>query len=234
MRAAKGHEVDPRSLQYKSGDSFKIAARGKSNQLAIFLDSTGRAYSLPAHTLPSARGQGEPVSGKVNPPSGASFEGVVIGEDSRDVLLASDAGYGFVAKVGDLISKNKSGKAVLRLPKDSIVLPAVMVNDYDSDMIVSVTNEGRMLMFPLKELPRLAKGKGNKIISIPTARVVDRIEFVVAMTVVTEEDTLTVYAGRRHHNLKPADLGHYRGERGRRGNKLPRGFQNVDRIEVAD
>ncbi len=234
MRAAKGHEVDPRSLQYKSGDSFKIAARGKSNQLAIFLDSTGRAYSLPAHTLPSARGQGEPVSGKVNPPSGASFEGVVIGEDSRDVLLASDAGYGFVAKVGDLISKNKSGKAVLRLPKGSIVLPAVMVNDYDSDMIVSVTNEGRMLMFPLKELPRLAKGKGNKIISIPTARVVDRIEFVVAMTVVTEEDTLTVYAGRRHHNLKPADLGHYRGERGRRGNKLPRGFQNVDRIEVAD
>ena len=234
MRAAKGHEVDPRSLQYKSGDSFKIAARGKSNQLAIFLDSTGRAYSLPAHTLPSARGQGEPVSGKVNPPSGASFEGVVIGEDSRDVLLASDAGYGFVAKVGDLISKNKSGKAVLRLPKGSIVLPAVMVNDYDSDMIVSVTNEGRMLMFPLKELPRLAKGKGNKIISIPTARVVDRIEFVVAMTVVTGEDTLTVYAGRRHHNLKPADLEHYRGERGRRGNKLPRGFQNVDRIEVAD
>ena len=234
MRAAKGHEVDPRSLQYKSGDSFKIAARGKSNQLAIFLDSTGRAYALPAHTLPSARGQGEPVSGKVNPPPGATFEGVVIGEDNRDVLLASDAGYGFVAKVGDLISKNKSGKAILRLPKGSIVLPAVMANDYHSDMVVSVTNEGRMLTFPLKELPRLAKGKGNKIISIPTARVADRIEFVVAMTVVTEEDTLTVYAGRRHHNLKPSDLEHYRGERGRRGNKLPRGFQNVDRIAAAD
>jgi topoisomerase-4 subunit A len=234
MRAAKGHEVDPRALQYKSGDSFKIAARGKSNQFAIFLDSTGRAYSLPAHSLPSARGQGEPVSGKVNQPSGATFEGVVIGENNRDVLLASDAGYGFVAKVGDLISKNKSGKAILRLPKGSIVLPAVMVNEYDSDMIVSVTNEGRMLMFPLKELPRLAKGKGNKIINIPTARVADRIEFVVAMAVVTEEDTLTVHAGRRHHNLKPADLEHYRGERGRRGNKLPRGFQNVDRIEVAD
>jgi topoisomerase-4 subunit A len=234
MRAAKGHEVDPRSLQYKSGDSFKIAARGKSNQLAIFLDSTGRAYALPAHTLPSARGQGEPVSGKVNLPPGATFEGVVIGEDNRDVLLASDAGYGFVAKVGDLISKNKSGKAILRLPKGSIVLPAVMVNDYHSDMVVSVTNEGRMLTFPLKELPRLAKGKGNKIISIPTARVADRIEFVVAMTVVSEEDTLTVYAGRRHHNLKPSDLEHYRGERGRRGNKLPRGFQNVDRIAAAD
>ena len=232
MRSAKGHDVDPRALQYKSGDGFKIAARGKSNQLAIFLDSTGRAYSLPAHTLPSARGQGEPVSGKVNPPSGATFEGVVIGDDDRDVLLASDAGYGFVAKLGDLISKNKSGKAILRLPKGSVLLPAVMIQNYDSDRIVSVTNEGRMLMFPLSQLPRLAKGKGNKIINIPSARVAERIEFVVAMTMVTAEDTLTVYAGRRHHNLKPADLQHYQGERGRRGNKLPRGFQNVDRIEV--
>lgn len=232
MRSAKGHDVDPRALQYKSGDGFKIAARGKSNQLAIFLDSTGRAYSLPAYTLPSARGQGEPVSGKVNPPSGATFEGVVIGDDDRDVLLASDAGYGFVAKLGDLISKNKSGKAILRLPKGSVLLPAVMIQNYDSDRIVSVTNEGRMLMFPLSQLPRLAKGKGNKIINIPSARVAERIEFVVAMTTVTAEDTLTVYAGRRHHNLKPADLQHYQGERGRRGNKLPRGFQNVDRIEV--
>ena len=232
MRSAKGHDVDPRSLQYKSGDGFKIATRGKSNQLAIFLDSTGRAYSLPAHTLPSARGQGEPVSGKVNPPSGATFEGVVIGDDDRDVLLASDAGYGFVAKLGDLISKNKSGKAILRLPKGSVLLPAVMIQNYDSDRIVSVTNEGRMLIFPLSQLPRLAKGKGNKIINIPSARVAERIEFVVAMTTVTAEDTLTVHAGRRHHNLKPADLQHYQGERGRRGNKLPRGFQNVDRIEV--
>jgi topoisomerase-4 subunit A len=234
MRAAKGHDVDPHALQYKSGDGFKIAARGKSNQLAIFMDSTGRAYSLPAHTLPSARGQGEPVSGKVNPPSGATFEGVVIGENDIDVLLASDAGYGFVGKIGDLISKNKSGKNILRIPKGGRVLPAIMLSDYGSDFIVSITNEGRMLMFPLSELPRLAKGKGNKIISIPTARVAERLEFVVALAVLTEEDTLTVHAGRRHHNLKPADLQHYRGERGRRGNKLPRGFQNVDRIEVVE
>jgi topoisomerase-4 subunit A len=232
VRAAKGHEVDPISLQYKSGDSFKIAARGKSNQLAIFMDSTGRAYSLPAHSLPSARGQGEPVSGKVSPPSGATFEGVVIGEDDKDVLLASDAGYGFVGKVGDLISKNKSGKAVLRAPKGGKVLAPRMVNDYKKDLIVAITNEGRMLMFPIAELPRLAKGKGNKIISISTARVAERIEFVVALTVLTADDTLTVHAGKRHHNLKPTDLQHYQGERGRRGNKLPRGFQNVDRIEV--
>lgn len=232
MRAAKGHEVDPASLQYKSGDSFKLAAKGKSNQLAIFMDSTGRTYSLPAHSLPSARGQGEPVSGRVNPPSGATFEGVLIGEDKVDVLLVSDAGYGFVAKIGDLVSKNKAGKAVLKLPKGASVLPAATAFDYDNDFIVTVTNEGRMLMFPLSDLPRLARGKGNKIISIPTARVAERLEFVVAFAVLSEKDTLTVHAGRRHHNLKPADLEHYQGERGRRGNKLPRGFQNVDRIEV--
>ena len=232
MRAAKGHEVDPATLQYKSGDAFKVAARGKSNQLAIFMDSTGRTYSLAAHSLPSARGQGEPVSGRVSPPSGATFEGVVIGEDDKDVLLASDAGYGFVGKLGDLISKNKSGKAVLKAPKGGKVLAPKMVNNYKKDLIVAITNEGRMLMFPIAELPRLAKGKGNKIISIPTARVAERLEFIVALTVLTAEDTLTVHAGKRHHNLKPADLEHYRGERGRRGNKLPRGFQNVDKVEV--
>jgi topoisomerase-4 subunit A len=232
IRAAKGHDVDPKSLQYKSGDEFKLAAKGKSSQLAIIMDSTGRTYSLPAHSLPSARGQGEPVSGRVNPPSGATFEGVLIGEDSVDVLLTSDAGYGFVAKIGDLTSKNKAGKAVLKLPKGSGVLSAITIANYDEDYIVSVTNEGRMLMFPLTDLPRLARGKGNKVISIPSARVADRIEFVVAIAVLSAKDTLTVHAGRRHHNLKPADLEHYQGERGRRGNKLPRGFQNVDRIEV--
>jgi topoisomerase-4 subunit A len=232
MRAAKGHEVDPATLQYKSGDGYKLSARGKSNQLAIFMDSTGRAYSLAAHSLPSARGQGEPVSGKVNPPSGASFEGVLIGEDNQDVLLASDAGYGFVVKISDLISKNKSGKAVIRPPKGSQLSSAFTINNYEKDFIVAITNEGRMLMFPINELPRLAKGKGNKIISIPSARVAERIEFVVAMAVLSDKDTLTVHAGRRHHNLKPADLEHYQGERGRRGNKLPRGFQNVDHIDV--
>ena len=156
----------------------------------------------------------------------------MIGDDDKDVLLASDAGYGFVGKVGDLISKNKSGKAVLRPPKGGKVLAPRMVDNYKKDLIVAITNEGRMLMFPISELPRLAKGKGNKIISIPPGRVADRLEFIVALTVLSEDDTLTVHAGKRHHNLKPADLLHYKGERGRRGNKLPRGFQNVDRVEV--
>ena len=200
--------------------------------MAIFLDSTGRTYSLPAHTLPSARGQGEPLSGKVNPPSGATFEGVLTGDDGKDVLLASDGGYGFVGKLGDFVSKNKAGKAVLKPSKGGLVLPPIEVDNYDSDLIVAISNEGRMLMFPLRELPRLAKGKGNKIIGIPPARVAERQEFVVALAVLGAQDSITIHAGKRHHNLKPADLEHYAGERGRRGNKLPRGFQNVDGIEV--
>ncbi len=233
VRAAKGHDLDPAALQYKSGDSFKASAQGKSNQQAIFLDSTGRSYSLPAHTLPSARGQGEPISGRVAPPSGATFEGVVVGDEQTDILIASDAGYGFVCQVTDLISNKKSGKAVLRCPKGAKLLASLLVQDYKKDWIVSVSNEGRMLIFPISELPRLSKGKGNKIINIPAKRVTERVEFVTAMAVLSKDSLLTIYAGRRHHNLKPSDLDHYRGERGRRGNKLPRGFQNVDRVEIA-
>ncbi len=232
VRSAKGHEVDPEALQYKSGDGFKAAAKGKSNQSAVFIDSTGRAYSLQTHTLPSARGQGEPLTGRLAPPSGASFEGVLLADDKQPVLMASDAGYGFIASVGDLQGKNKAGKSVLSLPKGARVLPPVLVSNPETDLLVAVTNEGRMLCFPVAELPVLARGKGNKIIGIPSGRVADRLEFVVSMTVLPADGSITVYAGRRHHNLKASDLEHYRGERGRRGNKLPRGFQNVDRVEA--
>jgi topoisomerase-4 subunit A len=226
--------VDPEALQYKSGDSFKIAARGKSNQPAVFLDSTGRAYSVQTHTLPSARGQGEPLTGRLAPPSGASFEGVLMAEDKQPVLMASDAGYGFVATVGDLQSKNKAGKSVLSLPKGARVLTPTLIQNPQTDLLVAVTNEGRMLCFPVAELPVLARGKGNKIIGIPSGRVADRLEFVVSMTVLPAEGSVTVYAGRRHLTLKAGDLAHYHGERGRRGNKLPRGFQNVDRVEMVE
>lgn len=232
-RSGKGHELDPEALQYKSGDSFRMAARGKSNQQAVFLDSTGRTYSVAAHTLPSARSQGEPLTGRLSPPSGASFEGVLLADEKQQVLLGSDAGYGFVASVGDLFSKNKAGKAVLKLPRGARVLPPVPVNALDSDLLVAVSNEGRMLCFPVAELPVLQRGKGNKIISIPSARAAERIEYVIALVVVSEDQGVTVHAGKRHLNLKPADLAHYRGERGRRGNKLPRGFQNVDRVDPA-
>ena len=152
--------------------------------------------------------------------------------DNKDVLLASDGGYGFVGKLSDLVSKNKAGKAVLKPSKGGLVMPPLEVANYDEDLIVAISNEGRMLMFPLRELPRLAKGKGNKILGIPPARVAERVEFVVAIAVLGAQDSITIHAGKRHHNLRPADLEHYAGERGRRGNKLPRGFQNVDSIEV--
>ncbi len=234
IRAAKGHEIDPATLSYKSGDGFKKAVCGRSNQPTVILDSTGRAYTIPSHNLPSARGQGEPVTGRINPPSGATFEGLMMGDPDQRCLLASDAGYGFVAKLGDLQTKNRSGKAAITLPKGGRVLQPAMVSEAEGAMVVAVTNEGRMLVFPLHELPEMSRGKGNKIIGIPGARVASREEFVVAVQVVMPGQSLVIRAGKRHHNLKFSDLEHYQGERGRRGNKLPRGFQKVDSTEVAD
>jgi len=233
IRSAKGHDIDPTALNYKAGDSFKIAAKGKSNQNVVLLDSTGRSYALAAHTLPSARGQGEPISGRVNPPSGAVFMSAFMGDDKQKILMSSDAGYGFVGTIGDLYTKNKAGKAALNLPKGGRVMPVVMIAEAVNPMIVAISNEGRLLVFPLGELPELARGKGNKIMNIPAARVLSREEFVVAVQVVGEGQQLTVYSGKRHLSLKMSDLEHYRGERGRRGNKLPRGFQKVDSVTVS-
>lgn len=232
IRAAKGHDIDPTGLNYRAGDSYKASARGRSNQFAYLLDSSGRSYALPAHTLPSARSQGEPVTGRLNPPSGVTFEALVMGNDEQRVLLCSDAGYGFVAKVGDLFTKNRSGKSVLTLPKGARVMSPALIDDMDTAQVVAITNEGRMLAFPVKELPEMARGKGNKIIDIPARRVQNREEYAVAITVVSEGDQLIVYSGRQHLGLRGAELEHYAGERGRRGNKLPRGYQRVDSIEV--
>ncbi len=232
IRAAKGHDIDPHTLSYKSGDTFKMAVCGRTNIPAIILDSTGRAYTIATYNLPSARGQGEPLTGRINPPSGATFEGIMTGEAQQLYLLASDAGYGFVAKLGDLQTKNKAGKAALKLPKGGQVLQPAAVSSVEGSYVVAVSNEGRMLLFPLPELPQLARGKGNKILSIPPARVQSREEFVLAVEVIGESDSLVIHAGKRHLTLKFSELEHYRGERGRRGNKLPRGFQKVDRIEI--
>lgn len=230
IRAAKGHDIDPKTLAYKAGDKFCAAARGKSNQAAIFLDSTGRSYALPAHSLPSARGQGEPITGRVKPPPGVTFISVLMGQDDDFILLATDAGYGFVVQLAELYSKNKSGKAILRLAKYARVIQPQQVNDFEHDLIISVTNQGRMLIFPVKNLPILTKGKGNKIINIPTAKFIDREEFVVALAVIGVQQSLKIISGRRFLVLKPKDLEHYMGERGRRGSKLPRGYQRVDAI----
>jgi len=232
IRGAKGHDIDPASLSYKSGDGFKIAVRGRTNQPVVILDSTGRAYTVASHNLPSARGQGEPVTGRINPPSGASFEGMMMGAEDQLYLLASDAGYGFVARLADLQTKNRAGKAAISLPKGGRVLQPSAISTVEGSWVVAVTNEGRLLVFPLADLPQLARGKGNKIIGIPSARVQSREEFVVAVQVISEKDSLLVHAGKRHIKLKFSELEHYRGERGRRGNKLPRGFQKVDAISI--
>jgi topoisomerase-4 subunit A len=231
-RSAKGHDIDARGLSYKAGDAFLGAVHMRSNQPVVFLDSTGRSYSLPAHSLPSARSQGEPLTGRLSPPSGASFRAVLGGDPDSWWVLASDAGYGFVARLADLYSNKKAGKQVLTLAQGSRLLSPARVEDPDADRLVAVTNEGRMLAFPVADLPVLGRGKGNKIIAIAPARAKAREEFMVALAAVPPLGHLTFYSGKRHMTLRFTDLYNYVGERGRRGSKLPRGFQSVDAIQV--
>lgn len=232
IRAAKGHEIDPTTLSYKAGDEFLSAAMGKSNQPAVFLDTTGRAYSLPAHTLPSARGQGEPLTGKLNPPPGAEFIGSMIGEPEQLYVLASDAGYGFIVKLGELHGKNRAGKAALSVPKGSRAVVPQLVNDPEKEYVAIVSNIGNMLIFPLKELPQLAKGKGNKMLSIPSAKVASREEYVIDMAILNDNQNLLIVGDGKPFTLKPADWKNFVGERARRGNKLPRGCRSVKRLKV--
>ncbi len=232
VRAAKGHDVDPANLNYKSGDRFQAAALGRSDQLAAFLDSTGRSYSIPVLGLPSARGQGEPLSGRLNPPPEATFVSVLMGAPERLLLLASDAGYGFVGKLAEFYTKNRNGKALLTLPAGAQPLAPKSIDDIDADLVVAVSNESRMLVFAVKHLPLLARGKGNKIIQIPAARVASREEFMAKLAVLPVDSHLIIHVGKRHLTLKPGNIEQFRGERGRRGRKLPRGFRNVDRLEV--
>ncbi|MDR2307356.1 MAG: DNA topoisomerase IV subunit A, partial [Paucimonas sp.] len=232
VRCAKGHDIDATGLSYKAGDGFKAAAAGRSNQFAVLIDSTGRSYSLAAHSLPSARGQGEPLTGRLTPPPGATFECVLLPEDDALYVVASDAGYGFVVKGEDLQAKNKAGKGLLSLPNGAKVMTPRPVIEREQDWLAAVTTEGRLLVFKVADLPQLGKGKGNKIIGVPGDRVASREEFVTDLAVISEGSTLVLQAGKRTLSLKPDDLEHYKGERGRRGSKLPRGFQRVDALMV--
>ncbi len=232
IRHAKGHEVDCEGLNYKAGDNYLAHACGKSNQQAVFLGSDGRSYSLESHTLPSARGQGEPITGRLNVAEGTSIRQVVMGEEDQLWLVGSDAGYGFVCKGTDLLSKNRSGKALVNLPDNAEVMTPQAVNDLQSDEILAITNQGRMLLFPIKDLPQLGKGKGNKIINIPAAKAKSREEVVSHLLALPKDVSVTLYAGKRKLGLKPSDLDNFRGERGRRGALLPRGLQRVTRIEL--
>ncbi|MGD9301209.1 MAG: DNA topoisomerase IV subunit A [Desulfobacterales bacterium] len=232
VRAARGHEVDPANLSYKAGDEFLSAARGKTNQPSIFLDTRGRAYSLPAHSLASARGHGEPLTGKLTPSEGARFLSVVMGSTDQKVLLASDAGYGFITDLSNMVTKNTKGKAMLTVAMNSEALMPAYVDDYETDYLAAITTEGRMLVIPAAVLPELPKGKGNKIIQIPPARFKSREEYVKLIAIIPEETTIKIHAGKRYVRLTPSNISDFVGERGRRGRKLPRGFRNADRIEV--
>ena len=232
VRAGKGHEVDVTGLAYKAGDQFLAAATGRSNQLAVFLTNQGRTYALEAHTLPSARSQGEPLTGRcsLNPGEQARF--ALLGNDEERYLICSDAGYGFICSYSDLVSKNKNGKALLTVPEGGEVMAPQRIQDLAQSLCLVISNEGRMLLFPLAELPELAKGKGNKLIGIPGSRVASREEFVTQVAVIPAGQPVTLHAGKRKLTLKPSDLDLYRGERGRRGAKLPRGLQRVDKVEL--
>lgn len=232
VRAAKGHDVDGKELSYKAGDEFKAQTLARTNQQVLFFDGEGKVYSLPGHVLPSARGQGEPLTGKLNPAEGVLFEAIVGGEPEQKVLLATDSGYGFIAKIEDLYVKNRNGKACIKLSENSHILPPRLIPNREQLFVACATNVGRLLIFSLEELPELSRGKGNKLISIPAAKAVSREEYIVDMQVLTTNDSLTVYAGKRHFTLKGEDLTHYKGERGRRGNRLPRGLQNVSQLHV--
>ncbi|MEE8343207.1 MAG: DNA topoisomerase IV subunit A, partial [Gammaproteobacteria bacterium] len=232
VRAAKGYEVDCLSLNYKTGDGFLHAGQGRSNQLAVFLDSTGRAYTLPAHTLPSARGQGEPLTGRFNPPDGATFQGVMIGEPDDLFFVSTDAGYGFTVRLGDLHARTKAGKAAISVPKGAKVLPPVTVRSFQEDWIVAISSSGYMLVTELSELPQLARGKGTKFINIPSAKFKNRDEYVAKLALIQDGEKLTIHAGRKYKTMRAAEVDGYVGERGRRGHKLPRGYQKVERLVV--
>jgi topoisomerase IV subunit A len=232
VRSAKGHDIDAEKLNYKAGDAYLASAAGKSNQMAVFFDSSGRAYTLPAHKLPSARGQGDPLSSYFTPTPGAHFVGVAIGNPDDMYLLASNFGYGFVVRLGDMQANAKKGKAVLNVGKQALALAPVKIAQLETDQIAAVSSAGHMLVTPVAQLPQMAKGKGNKIINIPSKLLHAGSELVSAITVVPEGGKLVVHSGKKYKTMKASELAEFAGERGRRGLKLSQGYRAVDRLVV--
>lgn len=230
IRAAKGHEIQGDTLSYRAGDQFQMQTQGKSNQLVYIFDTHGRCYTLANHTLPSARSQGEPLTGRLQLPPDACFAVIISGAPEQGVVLSSSAGYGFVTPLSALVVKNRSGKAVITLPYQSSVLSPKKIMSRDKDLVAVMSNEGRLLVFPVAELPVLNRGKGNKLIDIPSKRIKSKEEYVIDIAILSEGDAVKIYAGKRHLTLKPKDLEHYLGNRGRRGNLLPRGLRRPDRL----
>jgi topoisomerase-4 subunit A len=231
VRQAKGHEIDPRTLSFKSGDTFQGVARGRSLQPAIFLDSTGRTYSLPAHSLPSARGNGEPLSGRLNPPDGAKFAGAIMGEPEDLWLLASDAGYGFTVRLKELITDRRAGKTVLNVPDNAHVLPPALVPSPDS-VVLTVSSEGKMLAFKVSDVPEMPRGKGNKLYDIPSKKAASREEVLTGIAVVPPNGSVVLWSGEKQKVLTWAEIKDFKGERAQRGAVLPRGWREIDRLEA--
>ena len=234
VRAAKGHDVDPESLNFRTGDRYFTAVKARSNQQIVFLDSTGRSYSVSAHTLPSARGQGEPLSGRFQSPPDARFVAVLAGDLDKPLLLSNTAGYGSVTLLENLLAKNKAGKALFNLPDGAQILPPLWLDNLDTDNLAVAAGDGRLLVFSASEMPQMNKGKGVRLINIPQARFSSKQEWLHSVAIDPEGYSVTLHAGRRHLTLKPADMVHYTGERGKRGHKLPRGLQKVTKVEVAE
>ena len=233
VRCAKGHDIDPKSLSYKAGDNYRAHACGKSNQAVVFIDSTGRSYALDPLSLPSARSQGEPLTGKLNLPAGATIEYVVMASEQQELLMSSDAGYGFICKFEDLIARNKAGKALISLPENAKVMePKTLANA--TALVVAMTSAGKMLIFPAKDLPALSKGKGNKIVTIPAANAKERSELLVKLLLISDQASLEFHSGKRKIVLKPEDLQKFRAERGRKGSTLPRGLHTNIEIVVIE
>lgn len=232
IRSAKGHDIDPTGLNYKAGDMFKAAVRGKSNQPVVFIDSTGRSYALEPNSLPSARGQGEPLTGKLSLPAGAKIEHMLMTADDQLLLMASDAGYGFICKFSELVARNRNGKSILTLPQHSNILMPIQIEQNDA-LLLAITKAGRMLLFPVMDLPVLSKGKGNKIISISATQLAEGADRLVWVTLLSPQSSITLLVGKRKLTLRPEELKKFRAERGRKGTLLPRGLQRIDKIEIS-
>ncbi len=234
VRAAKGHDIDVRSLSYKTGDEFQAAARGRNLQQAVFIDSTGRAYSVDAHQLPAARGYGEPLSGRVDPPDGATFAAVLIGDPGDKWLLASDAGYGFAVQLSELYARNKKGKSVLRVPEKAHVLPAQPLGSSKDALAVLVNNDGEVLALPVAQIEEMSSGKGQNLYGIPGKKSADRDEYLVAMAVVSPGEILTVHSGNSAPmKVRFEELKAFQDRKGQRRQRFSRAYKQIDRLEVA-
>jgi topoisomerase IV subunit A len=230
IRAAKGYEINTENLNFKTGDQLKTVTTGRSNQMLVVLDSSGRSYSMPIRGLPSARGHGEPLTGKLTIPPAITFEWIAAGESDQRVILSSSIGYGYISKMSDLYCKNRAGKSILTFPDNAQPMPIIHVNDIKTDLLVAISNEGRMLVFPVAQLPVLARGKGNKVIQVFT----DKGESLTLIGILPANHRLILHTAKQSMTLRPENLVGYIGDRGRRGQKLPKGYRDIKSLETKE